>query len=404
MLGVEERFPAPERFAAAFDQLHELAAGQAGSDDFCGDDYRLGLRVLLESMDYDPHFTERGRRIAWGSLIGALAGRAHAARAMRQAAGFERAQIDRPVVITGLHRTGTTALHKLLSLDPQFQGLESWLTAAPMPRPPRETWAANPMFRRTVEQLEARFVAAPGLRAAHDMAAAEVDECGGVLFQSFVSVVWSSAWSAASYDAWFQTQSQRPAYGYFRRVLQLIGGGEPDKRWLLKHPPHIAALDVLFETFPDAQVIQTHRDPAKAIPSVCSLVMKNHPLMEVGREAERRRLLGARMTGWGAKALRDAEPVREAHRGQVMDVLHADFHRDPIGVVRRIYPFLGLELSPEVEAAMRRRVAAAPEASHGAHAYTAAEFGLSEAEIREQFGAYVDRLGFRPMPAGQGRG
>jgi hypothetical protein len=401
MLGIDERFRPPANFASALDELHVLAAHEAGSDDFGTDDYRIGLRVLLESMDYDARFSDRGRLIAWGSLVNTLAGRARAVHAMKSLPGLDRMQINQPIVITGLHRTGTTALHKLLSVDPQFQGLQSWLTASPMPRPPRDTWEGNPQFQAVVRQLEARFASAPGLRAAHAMAAEEVDECGGILCQGFVSIVWMVAWSAASYDAWWQTQSERPAYLYFRRVLQLIGSSAASQRWLLKHPPHIAKLGILLETFPDARVIQTHRDPAKAIPSLCSLVMKNHDLMEIGRRDQRARLMGYRMTAMAAKALRDAEPVRQRHRHQIMDVDHSQFHRDPIGVIRRIYPFIGLELSAATEAIMRQRIASAPEAAHGSHRYAASDFGLSEDEIRAQFGDYIDRFNLRPVRVAQ---
>ena len=144
MLGVEDRFPAPERFAGTSDQLHELVAAQIGSEDFGSDDYRLGLRVLLESMDYDPRFTPRGRDIAWGALVSTLSSRGVAVREMTALPRLADMPIRRPVVITGLHRTGTTALHKLMSVDPRFQGLQSWLIGAPMPRPPRETWAQQP--------------------------------------------------------------------------------------------------------------------------------------------------------------------------------------------------------------------------------------------------------------------
>ena len=396
MLGVEEGFPAPDRFSGASDQLHELASKQIGASDFGPGDYETGLRVLLESMDYDPRFSERGRRIAWGGLLTTLCSRGIAAREMKQLPLLDKIPLHRPVVITGLHRTGTTALHKLLSLDQRFQGLQCWLAVSPMPRPPREEWEGIPAFRQVMKQLGGRFAGAPDLRAAHDMAAEEVDECGGILFQGFTSLVWTSAWSAASYDAWWQTQSERPAYAYFRRALQLIGSNEPEKRWLLKHPPHIGNLDLLFETFPDAVVIQTYRDPGEAIPSLCSLVLANHDLMEVGRKDQRARLLGHRMTGWAAKALRTAEPVRRAHRDRIIDVRHADFHRDPMGVIRRLYPFIGLQLAPEVEGAMEARVAARPEWRHGPHRYNAADFGQTEEEIREQFGPYLDQFDLWP--------
>jgi hypothetical protein len=283
-----------------------------------------------------------------------------------------------------------------MALDPQFQGLQGWLIDAPMPRPPRETWEGHPQFQAAVARLNARFAATPDLRAAHNMVAEEVDEDLGVLGQSFVSNIWTCAWSSASYDVWRQTQSERPAYQHFRRVLQLIGSGEPEKPWLLKNPGHIANLDLLFETFPDARVIQTHRDPAKAVPSLCGLLARNHPVMEVGRETLWAKILGIRETEKWAKAVRDAEHARAMHGDQVIDVVHGDFHREPMGVIRGIYGFLGLELTPQVEAAMTRRIADDPERSHGQHSYAVADFGLTEDEIRERFGDYVDRFGLAP--------
>jgi len=396
---MEDRFAPPEKFATALDELHELVAREAGSADFGPRDYLAGLRVLLQSMDFDPIFSHRGRRIAWGEVIAALTGRARAARAMAENRGFDRLDLEKPVVITGIPRTGTTALHKLMAVDPQFQGLQGWLSGAPMPRPPRETWESHPLFQQAVERLNRRFAAVPTQRAAHDMAAEEVDECCFVLRQSFVSNLWTVVWPAASYDAWWQTQSELPAYRYLRQVLKLIGCNEPRKQWLLKNPGHIANLDLLFEVFPDARVIQTHRDPAKAVPSLCAVLMKNHPLMEDGRAQLRARLMGSRETDKWAKAVRDAEAVRGAHRDQVIDVAHGEFHRAPMAVIRRIYAFLGLALSPEIETAMLERVAAAPEMRHGTHRYEAADFGLAEEEIRERFGAYIDRHGLRPAGA-----
>ena len=396
MAGIDERFAPPARFAEAEDELHDLVAAEVGSDDFGPDDYRPGLRVLLQSMDYDPHFSERGRVIAWGRVVGALSGRARAFRAMRENPGFADNRIARPIVITGAPRTGTTALHKLMAVDPQFQGLQSWLVGAPMPRPPRDSWETNPHFRKTVEQLRQRYDAAPDSRAAHLMVAEEVDECCLILWQSFVSNLWTCGWSAATYDAWWQAQSEAAAYGYYRQCLQLIGMNDPHKRWLLKNPGHILNLDQLFGVLPDARVIQTHRDPARAIPSLCALLMHLHPVIEEGRAQQRAHNMIARETAKWAKALRDAETVREWHPGQVLDVMHGEFHRAPLAVIKRIYAFAGLELSPAVEAAMLQRIEEKPELSHGAHRYDLADFGMTADEIRERFGDYVERYDLAP--------
>jgi hypothetical protein len=389
---MEERFDPPERFSDAVDQLHELVAQQLGTRDFGPDDYLPGLKVLLMSMDYDPHFSERGRRIAWGRLFGSLFGRAHAIKSMAENPGFDRHAITRPVVITGIPRTGTTALHKLLAADPQFQGLQTWLVDSPMPRPPRETWGSHPLFQQTVEQLKQRYDATPKSRAAHLMVAEEVDECCLVLRQSFVSNLWTCGWSAATYDAWWQCQSELPSYQHFACTLQLIGSNEPERRWLLKNPGHVANLDLLFAVFPDALVVQTHRDPAKAVPSLCALLMHLHPIMEEGRYQQRAHNMLARETAKWSAAVRNAEAVRRAHPGQVLDVVHGDFHHDPMQTIERIYAFAGLDLSPAVRTTMAQRIEVKPEMSHGLHTYDVADFGMTQDEIRERFSDYISRF------------
>ncbi|HTH28635.1 MAG TPA: sulfotransferase [Sphingobium sp.] len=392
MQGMEDRIAPPQHFATSLDEAHALAARKYGADDFGSGDYLAGLRVLLLSMDYDPHFTPRGRAIAWGSIMDTLAARAFAVRAMKQTPGFDSHAIAAPIVITGMPRTGTTALHKLMAIDPQFQGLQGWLMTAPMPRPPRASWEGNPLFLEAVERLEIRFAAMPGRRAAHDMAAEEVDECLGILRQGFVSNLWCCGWSAPSYDIWWQTQDELPSYRWLHRVYQLIGAHEPDKIWLLKNPGHVDNLDSLFTVFPDAKVIQTHRDPARAVPSLCSLLMKNHRVMEDGPDDVRARLMCVRETEKWAGAIRRAEPVRQAHAGQILDVVHRDFHAAPMATIERIYAFAGLKLTPQVRAAMEARIAQAPETSHGEHRYAIADYGMTEDAIRERFGNYVERF------------
>lgn len=381
----------PEQFRTALGQLHNIVATETGSTDFGPTDYLPGLKVLLQSMDYDPHFSPTGRRAAWGLVIGVLKGRVHAIRSMRDNPGFDRHAVVSPVVITGVPRTGTTALHRLMAVDPRFQGLQTWLLDSPMPRPPIETWQNYPEFQKTVAALEAQHAAAPGQRAAHFLAAEEVHECCMLLRQSFVSNILSCAWSASTYDAWWQCQSEEPAYRYYRRCVQLIGSTEPHKRWLLKNPGHIETLDLLFAVFPDAKVIQTHRDPAKAIPSLVSLLMNLHPVMEEGRAEQRAENMLAREVAKWSNAVRRCEKVRRHHSDNVLDVVHADFHRHPMAVIERIYRFIGMDIPDDTRAAFARRIEEKPELARGAHRYNIADYGMTEEEARAPFGDYLER-------------
>jgi hypothetical protein len=199
---MDDSYDPPEHFATAVDELHAVVAREVGTTDFGGDDYLPGLRVLLQSMDYDPHFSERGRRYAWGMVVGVLKGRAQAIRSMAETPGFDQHAVSNPVVITGVPRTGTTALHRLMAVDERFQGLQTWLLDSPMPRPPMARWAEYSAFQKTAATLEARYAAAPNKRAAHHMAAEEVDECCLVLRQGFVSNLWNCGWLVSIHDAW----------------------------------------------------------------------------------------------------------------------------------------------------------------------------------------------------------
>lgn len=381
----------PVAFRHALDQLHDIVAKEIGADDFGAPDYLPGLRVMLQSMDYDPHFTEAGRRAAWGQVIGVLRGRGQAIRSMKATPGFDRHPILGPVVITGVPRTGTTALHRLMAVDRRFQGLQTWLLDSPMPRPPIGQWADYPEYQKSLAVIEARYAAAPQKRAAHHIAAEEVHECCMVLRQSFVSNLWGCGWTAPTYDAWWQCQSEEAAYRHFYRCVQLIGSNEPETRWLLKNPGHIENLDLLFAIFPDAKVIQTHRDPAKAIPSLVSLLMHLHPIFEEGRADQRAENMLAREVAKWSSAVRKCDRVRADHPGQVLDVVHADFHKDPMGVLDRIYDFIGMEIGDEVRTGFAQRIEEKPELARGAHRYDIADYGMTEAEARAPFGDYIER-------------
>ena len=382
----------PDQFRTALDQLHELVAKEVGSDDFGPADYLPGLKVYLQSMDYDPHFSEQGKRAAWGQVIGTLRSRAFAIKSMKQNPGFDARPIVSPVVITGVPRTGTTALHRLMAVDPRFQGLQTWLIDNPMPRPPIETWSEYPQFRRSVGELETHYNAAPEGRAAHLRAAEEVHECCMILWHSFKSnILACGGWSSATYDAWWRSQDETPSYAYYYKCVQLIGMNEPEKRWLLKNPGHIENLDLLFAIYPDARVIQTHRDPAKAVPSLVSLLMNLHPIYEEGRVQQRAENMLVREVNKWAEAVRKADRVREKHAGQVLDVVHADFHANPMAVLERIYAFIGMDIPDDTRTAMARRIDEKPELALGAHRYNIADYGMTDEQAREPFGDYVQR-------------
>ena len=376
-------------FASMEEQLHASATQLTGGlADFGAPDYLSGLRVLLASMDAHMRCSDLGEQLAAGAIVGALKARLYTEHGWKQRPDHRRVEIRAPLVITGIPRTGTTALHKLMSMDPQFQGLEKWLTEAPQVRPPRETWPSNPAFQASVAGLDAFFKLMPAMRQAHDIVADEVDECLEVLRQGFVSNWFASSMYVPSYQKWFLEHDELPSYRRFVNVLRLIGADEPGRRWLLKNPGHVAEMDCLLDVLPDACVIQTHRDPVRAIPSLCSTLHMARRMFE--GDAVRADRIGPRELDYWAQAMDKTKQARERRPDQFHDVDHREFHRDPMGVVRGIYDRFGLSLSDEAESRMQRWIEN-PTTRQGEHRYQIDDYGITAEQVRHRFGEYMAR-------------
>jgi hypothetical protein len=174
-------------------------------------------------------------------------------------------------------------------------------------------------------------------------------------------------------------------------VLKLIGAAEPEKYWLLKNPGHIAQLQALFEVFPDACIVQTHRDPVKALPSLCSTLLMSLRMYE--GEAVRAELIGPRECDYWGAAVEAAQLERERHPRQFFDVHHGSIYADPLGTVRAIYDHFDLTLGETAAARMQGWITENPPGKHGEHRYDIGSFGISAEAVRCRFAGYMSRHG-----------
>ena len=365
--------------------LHAAAARLTGLSDFGTGAYRDGLAVLLESCARDAGLTAQGTRVTRAMLRGALAARLISEAAWAQHPGYAQVTIERPVFVTGLPRTGTTALHRLLTADPAHQGLEMWLTQVPQPRPPRDTWAADPVFQYIQEGFDRHHVSYPEFMAVHYMAADQVEECWQLLRQSMRSVSYECLAHLPGYSSWLSGQDWTAAYRRHRRNLQLIGLNDAGRRWVLKNPSHLFALDALLAVYPDALVIQTHRDPRTAIASVCSLTAQ---ACEGWSETFRGSVIGRDQLALWASGLERFTAERARHDpARFYDVGYEEFTADPFGTVEAAYGYFGLPLSGAAADAMRSLIVADAAGRSPGHRYALADFGLTGAEVDERFAA-----------------
>ena len=364
--------------------LHESATRFCGLSDFGGDEHVEGLAVLLESYARDAGLTPLGNKVKRAFLRQALVARLLSEDGWQRFPEHADVPIERPIFVTGLPRTGTTALHRLLTADPAHQGLEVWLTEVPQPRPPRETWADNPVFQGIQAGYEKHHVEHPEFLGVHHSSAEQVEECWQLLRQSAKSVSYECLAHVPTYSAWLAEQDWTDAYARHKRNLQLIGLPDAGRRWVLKNPSHLFALDALLAVYPDALVIQTHRAPETIIASVCSLNQQASAGWSTVFEGP---VVGrAQLDLWsrGAAAFRaqraDHDPA------QFCDVDYDDFVADPVGVVAAVYDNFGLPFTAEAESAMRAVYAQSTRgAGRPRHRYTLEEFGLTAEQVRERF-------------------
>jgi Sulfotransferase family len=369
------------------DELHETAAEAAGVDDFGAEDYLDPLRRLLADLDHHARLSELGTDAWAGEVVGRLVGRLSAQQGFKRFPQLAGASVPAPIVIIGLPRTGTTGLHRLMAEDPIFQTLPLWLAQMPMPRPPRETWPCNPLFNQVNEQIRQLYEISPGLEQIHPMTAGDADECRYVIEQDFFATGIAARATVPDYASWCLETHPRFAYERYKRVLGLIAGGD-ERRWILKNPDHIFALDALLDVFPDACIVHTHRDPVEAVGSVASLSYKVLAL----REPERT----MREHGWTARfwlgGLEKGERSRaRLDPGRVFDLHVDEFQADQVGAVQRIYEHFDLPVTDEALAAWTARAAGDPRSGHGRHDFRAEEFGIGRELVAEVAPSYLAR-------------
>lgn len=372
------------------EDLHASASRAVGLEDFGdgADGHREALGVLLDSLHSDAGLTPAGSKYWRSVLKGALVARLVAQSGFDGAGAVaQTAAIECPVVVTGLPRTGTTALHRLLGADPGNQGLELWLTEVPQPRPPRQTWEDDPTYRG-IRDLYAGFMAEnPDYGGVHYMSADDLEECWQLLRQSATSASYECLARIDGYSHWLKGVDWTPAYRRHKRNLQLIGANDQDRRWVLKNPSHLFALDALLEVYPDAVVVQTHRDPRKSMASMCSLAHRTAADWSTRFTPE---FIGASQLDFWARGVEEFDASRARHPGTTfVDVDHRELIDDPAGVVERVYSAAGTELSADVRAAVEAENARSLSGDRApAHRYTLADYGLSEEQIAERFAGY----------------
>src|SRR5947207_735576 len=377
------------------ESLLAAARRSTGLDDFGDPAFREPLERLLASIEAEARLTLIGRIAARHDLSGMLVNRLRIEHDRRRHPEISDEEIRRPLVITGLPRTGSTFLHGLLAQDPANRTPRHWELRSPSPPPERATYDTDRRIARAARDIRWFTRLAPRFPAIHPVGALLPEECVVIMSHAFRSFQFSSTWFVPSYQRWLDCADLAPAYRYHRRFLQHLQWRRRGERWLLKAPPHLRGLPALFATYPDANVVMTHRDPVEVVASVTSL----HVVL---RQAFSRHVdplrVGPEVAAMLADDIRCGVEARAngcAPAERFFDVWYTELVGDALAAVRRIYRHFDLPLSDAAERAMRQYLASEPKDGHGRHVYSLADFGLDAERERERNRAYLERFGCR---------
>lgn len=373
------------------DSVIRSAQRMAGLTDFGGDEsFREPMKILLEDYAAETRYGYLGRCMARQRCVGLASNRLLIQDELRRFPEIREERITRPLFVLGLPRTGTTLLNNLLAQDPNCRPLLTWEAFGPSISAKEEKRRVDPRIQRAKWLVWAIYYAAPQMRAAHPMDPLGPEECLGLLASTFVSVFLAEG---PRYRDWLMTlgrEETSAAYRHYKQQLQALQRRRSGEHWILKSPAHLYAIDGLIDVFPDACIVQTHRDPIEVVPSGCSMsamvqgiLYENFDLHQFGAYYVETLL---KCLDRSAKARDSIAPER------FFDLQFEELMQDPLGCVHRIYEHFGYELSAEMETRMQRLMKENPRHKHGVHRYDLTQFGLQADAIRREFAPYCERF------------
>ncbi len=377
---------------ATRDRLVDQAIRDTGLDDFGAPSWQEGLDLLLDSVAATADLNEIGVGVVEDGVVTDLSNRLRIEEWRKTHPAVAREEIIRPIIIVGQPRTGTSILHDLMAQDPANRAPLSWEIERPVPAPQTATYDTDPRIAEAQAGFDLVESIIPGFTAFHELGAQLAQEDVRIFTSDFRSMQYSLQFEVPAYNRWLLHEADMaPAYRWHRRFLQHLQSEHKSERWLLKSPAHLWSLPALLAEYPDAIVIQNHRDPLKVIASISAL---GASLREMTTDSFDVRTLAAQYGDDIMVGLDRGLAARQENLfapGQVVDVRYQDFRHDLIATVERIYDEIGLELSAEAESRMRAFLAAHPGDQAGSlKRYSFADTGLDEDALRERARAYQE--------------
>jgi hypothetical protein len=371
--------------------LAAQAQEATGLDDFGDDDWREGLERLLPAFREEARLNDLGNTIVPGELVDYLSRRLRITEWRRTHPEVAEGDVTPPIVVVGQARTGTTILHDLLSQDPAARAPLSWEVDNPVPPPETATYETDSRIAEAEAMSSMIDLVIPNFRSMHPIGPRLAQECVRMTGSAFRSMIFPTMYHLPSYAHWLLYEADMaPAYRWHRVYLQHLQSRHKRERWVIKSPGHIWCLEALLAEYPDALLVQTHRDPLKIIASISSLIALLRRLACDDPTMEEAAAEFAEYILLGVDRSVDARENGTVGPDRVVDVQFREFMADPFAAIRGVYERFDLELTPGAEERMRTFLAQNPSDKHGTHTYTFEDTGLDAGELRERARRYQE--------------
>jgi hypothetical protein len=380
--------PAFDRLALLkFENILEAAERRTGLQDWGDLRFKDALAALLDSVNQEGRLTFFGRLTLRQFLIGNLGNRLRMFEVLKHFPEIQQQRIQNPLFITGWYRTGTTHLHSLLASHPNVRAPLFWELRHPCPTlDPR---SADPRRQIRKVRIESRIQAwlTPGFSSVHPLEAERPEECLHLFDKACAGTTPFFISEAKSFAWWLLDHGIQQGYHLFKIQLQLLNWLRPGRQWVLKWPYHLWHLDTLLKTFPDAIIVHLHRDPGRAIPSVCSLAALARASF---CESIDNTALGKFWLDYYEVGLDRAFRAREnINANQIIDIRYSDLKQDPLSVIKRIQNKIDMKESDTWADLLEIKSNAVRKMGPQRHQYAGEQFALDSAEILRRFSEYI---------------
>lgn len=370
--------------------LHAQARADTGLDDFGPRDYEERLDVLLTAITDTAGADGPGQINFYAQILQLLKNRLLLTDLLGRHPEIRHLEVEPPLVIVGLPRTGTTHLHNLLASGSTFRTLPYWESIEPWPLPHEVGVVPDPRRARCDAAVEFMNAAMPYFSLMHEMTTDHVHEEIQLLANDFSTMYFETLGHVPAWRDYYLAHDQTPHYRHLRlqlQALQFVGGGG---RWLLKSPQHLEQLPVLADAFPGLSVVITHRDPSEVVVSMATMVAYSARMHRAPVPA---RLIGPywadRIEGMLGALMADRRVI-PAERS--LDVRFTEFMDDELGTVRRVCAMAGHDLTPALLASLAGYADSHPRGRLGTIDYRPDDVGLDRDELRQRFAPYVARF------------